>query len=194
MFGVWYSYFIFIFHRKSLKALISKLNDEKKVIKKFGIKVDGILHKIKFVGKTSLYNLHELHIFLSHDGLLLYSAVTVDYKALLLLVVKEDDEDFVLGKQGLDVEFCIFCQAVRVIKFNAINIFQSPCPQQMHSLYVIDTTYLFIMIFKFKACKKHLPNGRIEETCLTCLQSKANIGKYVYFKLLTTNLILIVPI
>jgi len=40
--------------------------------------------------------------------------VTLDYKALLLLTAKTADENFILGGKGLDVEFCIFCQAVRV--------------------------------------------------------------------------------
>ncbi|XP_028513987.1 uncharacterized protein LOC110236083 [Exaiptasia diaphana] len=102
--------------RTNLKALISKMNDEKKIIKTTGIKVDGIVYQIKFV-------------------------VTVDLKALLLLIVRGDNEDFILGGKGLDVEFCMFCRAVR-------------------------------------ACQKHLSCGRFQETCLECLQSKANIGNW----------------
>ena len=37
--------------------------------------------------------------------------VTLDYKTLLLLLVKKDDEEFVLG---VDVEFCFLCDAIRV--------------------------------------------------------------------------------
>jgi len=40
--------------------------------------------------------------------------VTLDYKGLLLLMAKVDDENFLLGGQGLAVEFCIFCSALRV--------------------------------------------------------------------------------
>lgn len=40
--------------------------------------------------------------------------VTLDYKALLLLLNKKDDEDFVLGGKGYDVECCAFCDAIRV--------------------------------------------------------------------------------
>ena len=41
--------------------------------------------------------------------------VTLDYKTLLLLLVKKDDEEFVLGGRGVDVEFCFLCDAIRVI-------------------------------------------------------------------------------
>ena len=40
--------------------------------------------------------------------------VTLDYKALLLLLNKKDDEDFVLGGRGFDTECCAFCDAIRV--------------------------------------------------------------------------------
>ena len=40
--------------------------------------------------------------------------VTLDYKGLVLLMAKIDDEDFQLGGQGLAIEFCIFCLALRV--------------------------------------------------------------------------------
>lgn len=45
-----------------------------------------------------------------------FFAVTLDYKALLLLLNKPDDEDFVLGGKGYDTEFCAFCDAIRVSK------------------------------------------------------------------------------
>lgn len=44
-------------------------------------------------------------------------AVTLDYKALLLLLQKWDDQEFVLGGKGYDNEFCAFCDAIRVSKF-----------------------------------------------------------------------------
>ena len=44
-----------------------------------------------------------------------FSAVTLDYKALLLLLNKKNDEDFLLGGKGYGVEFCVFCDAIRVI-------------------------------------------------------------------------------
>ena len=43
-----------------------------------------------------------------------FSAVTLDYKALLLLLNKKNDEDFLLGGKGYGVEFCVFCDAIRV--------------------------------------------------------------------------------
>ena len=39
---------------------------------------------------------------------------TLDYKGLVLLMVKINDDDFLLGGQGLAIEFCIFCLALRV--------------------------------------------------------------------------------
>ena len=41
--------------------------------------------------------------------------MTLDYKALLLLLNKKDDEDFVLGGRGFDTECCAFCDAIRVL-------------------------------------------------------------------------------
>jgi len=42
------------------------------------------------------------------------STRTLDYKALLLLLNKTDDKDFLLGAKGYGVEFCAFCDAIRV--------------------------------------------------------------------------------
>ena len=39
--------------------------------------------------------------------------VTIDYKVLLLLLVKINNEEFVLGGRGLLVEFCFVCDALR---------------------------------------------------------------------------------
>ena len=41
------------------------------------------------------------------------STGTLDYKALLLLKYR-DDKDFLLGGKGYGVEFCAFCDAIRV--------------------------------------------------------------------------------
>ena len=53
-----------------------------------------------------------------------YLIVTLDYKALLLVVIKKAREKqdpsaskrkkVVLGGRGLNVEFCVFCTAIRV--------------------------------------------------------------------------------
>ncbi|XP_068743165.1 uncharacterized protein [Montipora capricornis] len=43
--------------------------------------------------------------------------VTLDYKALLLLLHKGDDEDFILGGKGYDKEFCFICDAIRIHRF-----------------------------------------------------------------------------
>ena len=43
------------------------------------------------------------------------SAVTLDDKALLLLLNKKNDEDFPPGWKGYGVELYAFCDAIRVI-------------------------------------------------------------------------------
>ena len=45
---------------------------------------------------------------------IIYLSVTLDYKALLLLLNKPDDKNFQLGGKGFEVEFCAFCDAIRV--------------------------------------------------------------------------------
>lgn len=51
-------------------------------------------------------------------------AVTLDYKALLLLLQRGDDLDFVVGGKGYD-EFCAFWDAVRVSAHSKLNYFVS---------------------------------------------------------------------
>jgi len=43
-----------------------------------------------------------------------FVVVTLDYKALCLLLNKKNNEDFVLGGKGYGSEFCSFCDAIRV--------------------------------------------------------------------------------
>ncbi|XP_020620057.1 uncharacterized protein LOC110057799 [Orbicella faveolata] len=74
--------------RDNLKQLLRNLNSQKNCIKKHGIVVDGRKYKIKFT-------------------------VTLDYKALLLLLNKKNDEDFTLGGKGYNVECCAYCDAIR---------------------------------------------------------------------------------
>ena len=51
--------------------------------------------------------------------------MTLDYKALLLLLNKKDQEDVILGGKGYGVEFCAFCDAIRVlIKVSCILYFK----------------------------------------------------------------------
>ena len=40
--------------------------------------------------------------------------VTIDYKALVQLLPKKTDDAFVLDGKGYEVEFCAFCDAIRV--------------------------------------------------------------------------------
>lgn len=42
--------------------------------------------------------------------------VTLDLKALYLLLAKKDDESFMLGGKGVDIECCFICDAKRVNK------------------------------------------------------------------------------
>ncbi|XP_078384134.1 uncharacterized protein LOC144666603 [Oculina patagonica] len=74
--------------RNNIRCLLKDLNRQKAILKNHGLCVDGKFYKFKFT-------------------------VTLDYKALLLLAVKKDDENFKLAGTGLDVEFCIFCTAIR---------------------------------------------------------------------------------
>jgi len=71
-----------------VRNLFKNLNQWKEELKRCGIRVDGKHYRIQF-------------------------KVTLDYKGLLLLLAKVGDEDFLLGGQGLAVEFCIFCLALR---------------------------------------------------------------------------------
>ncbi|XP_031563017.1 uncharacterized protein LOC116298634, partial [Actinia tenebrosa] len=74
--------------RSNMKQLIGMLNKQKNWLKQHGLCVDGKSYNFKFT-------------------------VTLDYKALLLLIHKKDDESFTLGGKGYGVEFCVFCDAVR---------------------------------------------------------------------------------
>lgn len=74
--------------RQSLRSLINNLNVQKATIKEQGMKVDGKKYNIRFT-------------------------VTIDYKVLLLLLVKINNEEFVLGGRGFLVEFCFVCDAIR---------------------------------------------------------------------------------
>ncbi|KAK3723108.1 hypothetical protein QZH41_018347, partial [Actinostola sp. cb2023] len=74
--------------RPDIKMLFSNLNEQKEVLKQNGIMVDGKMYKVSF-------------------------KVTLDYKGLVLIFVKKEDENFMLGGKGLNVEFCLFCKAKR---------------------------------------------------------------------------------
>ena len=55
-----------------------------------------------------------MHLKLWYFSLCGQPEVTLDYKALLLLLNKKDDEDFLLGGKGYGVQCCSFCDAIRV--------------------------------------------------------------------------------
>lgn len=43
-----------------------------------------------------------------------FFTVALDLKAFLILLVKINDQNFVLGGRGIQIEFCVFCRALRV--------------------------------------------------------------------------------
>lgn len=49
--------------------------------------------------------------------------MTLDYKALLLLLNKPDDENFQLGGKGFEVEFCAFCDTIWVNTYLYCKLF-----------------------------------------------------------------------
>ena len=46
--------------------------------------------------------------------LLLSNLAVLDYKTLILLLVKKTNAAFMLGGSGVSVEFCFICNAIRV--------------------------------------------------------------------------------
>lgn len=87
---------------------------------------------------TAAFQVHFtfLHCHFFPDEKFLF-AVTLDYKALLLLLQKGDDEDFLLGGKGYD-EFCAFCDAIRVSIRKCLRLLPR------FDLYVLfPCTYLF---------------------------------------------------
>ena len=48
----------------------------------------------------------------------LINLVILDYKTLTLLLVKKDDDGFMLGGRGASVEFRFICNAIRVSNQN----------------------------------------------------------------------------
>ena len=53
--------------------------------------------------------------------LLLSNLVILDYKTLILLLVKKNDAGFMLGGRGVSVEFCFICNVIRVKYSNNIK-------------------------------------------------------------------------
>ncbi|XP_068738440.1 uncharacterized protein [Montipora capricornis] len=75
-------------NRDNLKLLIKDINSQKKILKERGLTVDGRHYSLHFT-------------------------VTLDYKTLILLLVKKGDGEFILGVRGVDVEFCFLCDPIR---------------------------------------------------------------------------------
>ena len=78
--------------------------------------------------------------------------VTLDYKGLVLLMAKIEDEDFLLGGRGLCVEFCIFCFALRVsLDYVAKHIVTDFSLVQ----FVCSAIYILTQQFIFAPCMIH---------------------------------------
>ena len=48
--------------------------------------------------------------------------MVLDYKTLVLLLVKKMNAAFMLGGRGVNVEFCFICNAIRVKYSNNVEI------------------------------------------------------------------------
>lgn len=68
---------------------------------------------IKLLFALALYLVVSLQHCCSCSSFLL-NLVTLDYKTLMLLLVKKNDDKFMLGGRGVSVEFCFICNAIRV--------------------------------------------------------------------------------
>ena len=66
------------------------------------------LHYLKYVFIALYLNFQSIFCLKLTFFFPLMLLVTLDYKGLLLLWEKDEDHDFILGGQGLAVEFCIF--------------------------------------------------------------------------------------
>lgn len=82
-----------------------------------------VQNQSKLLYLNSIENCSVIKLILSQ--FVLYT-VTLDYKGLVLLMAKINDEDFQLGGQGLALEFCIFCLAWRVSFLNVHLILKCP--------------------------------------------------------------------
>lgn len=77
--------------RDNLKILFEDINHQKKILKEKGMTVDGRHYTVEFL-------------------------VVLDYKTLVLLLVKKMNASFMLGGRGVSVEFCFICNAIRGCK------------------------------------------------------------------------------
>ena len=69
---------------------------------------------------------------------------------LLLLLVKKDDHEFVLGGQGVAVEFCFICNAIRVCMRTSFKfLFKLHLNKEFMGswlLYLLHSVYHFFVI------------------------------------------------
>ncbi|CAH3163324.1 unnamed protein product, partial [Pocillopora meandrina] len=77
--------------RDNLKIHLEDINHQKKILKEKGMIVDGRHYTVEFL-------------------------VVLDYKTLVLLLVKKTNASFMLGGRGVSVEFCFICNAIRGCK------------------------------------------------------------------------------
>lgn len=78
--------------------------------------------------------------------------VILDYMTLLLLPVKKDDHEFVLGGRGVAVEFCFICNAIRVCMQRSFKfLFRLHLNKEFMGLwllYLLHSVYHFFLLFQ----------------------------------------------
>ena len=91
-----------------------------------------------------------------------YILVILDYKTLLLLLVKKDDHEFVLGGRGVAIEFCFICNAIRVcIQTSLIFLFRLHLNKEFMGLWPL---YLLHSVYHQFTIRNPLPQT-INSTC-----------------------------
>ena len=78
---------------------------------------------------------------------LLSNLVVLDYKTLVLLLVKKMNASFMLGGRGVSVEFCFICNAIRVKYSNDIEISMGQLQLVLLKLRYIKVLHQFINFF-----------------------------------------------
>ena len=73
--------------------------------------------------------------------------VVLDYKTLILLLVKKTNAAFMLGGRGVSVEFCFICNAIRVKYSNDIEISMGQLQLVLLKLRYIKVLHQFINFF-----------------------------------------------
>ena len=78
---------------------------------------------------------------------LLANLVVLDYKTLVLLLVKKTNASFMLGGRDVSVKFCLICNAIRVKYSNDIEISIGQLQLVLLKLRYIKVLHQFINFF-----------------------------------------------